>query len=534
MGVLLLVLLLAVASYGQPHFVEVARELGIDFVHDNGASADKNLPETNGAGSAFLDYDGDGDWDLYLVNSGDLKRGRGTASNQLFRNDGRAFARVDSAAGAPGTYYGMGVTAADYDGDGGPDLYLTAYGLDQLYRRAEAGYVDATAAAGLGHAGWTTSAVAFDYDLDGDLDLFAAQYVRFALGEQPWCGREDLGLRFYCDPREFAPTEDILYRNEGHGVFSAVGPQAGIEHAGNGLGAVAGDFDRDGDPDLYVANDLTPNFHYVNQGDGTFAETGLVAGTALSADGASQAGMGVDAGDIDQDGDLDLFVTNYQLENNGLYRNDGSFYSEISFKAGLGDLSLNYLGFGTGFFDADNDGHLDLFVGNGHVHDNIEEYDELVTYAQQAQLFRNQGAGVFREVTAASGPGFAAFWVVRGSSFGDIDQDGDLDLALVNNGRRFALLRNDGVGGNYLAVALKGRRSNRDGIGARLYLWADGHGQVREVKAGSGFLSTSQRDPVFGLGAAERVERLEIHWPAGGVQVLEDVAVNQRLHVVED
>ena len=521
------------ASYGQSRFVDVAGELGIDFVHENGASAEKNLPETNGAGSAFLDYDADGDWDLYLVNSGDMEQGRGAASNQLFRNDGRAFVRMEQAAGAPGTSYGMGVTAADFDGDGGPDLYLTAWGPDQFYRRAENGYVDATAPAGLGHAGWTTSAVAFDYDLDGDLDLFVAQYVRFVLGQQPWCGRQDMGLRFYCDPRVFASTADILYRNDG-GVFAEVSRPAGIQREGNGLGVVAGDFDQDGDPDLYVANDLTPNFHYLNQGDGTFAETGLLAGTALSADGASQAGMGVDAGDIDQDGDLDLFVTNYQLENNGLYRNDGSFYSEISFKAGLGDLSLNYLGFGTGFFDADNDGLLDLFVGNGHVHDNIEAYDELVTYAQQAQLFRNEGTGVFSEVTADSGPAFAASYVVRGSSFGDIDLDGDLDVVLVNNGRRCALLRNDGPWGNYLAVALEGRASNRDGIGTRLYLWADGRRQLREVKAGSGFLSTSQRDPIFGLGKAERVERLEIHWPAGGVQVLADVAANQRLYVVED
>ena len=534
MGALLLVLLLPAAGYGQSHFVEVARELGIDFVHDNGASADKNLPETNGAGSAFLDCDGDGDWDLYLVNSGDMERGRGAASNQLFRNDGCTFARLAGAAGAPGISYGMGVTAADFDGDDDPDLYLTAWGPDQFYRREGGGYVDATVAAGLGHSGWTTSAVALDYDLDGDLDLFAAQYVRFALGEQPWCGREDLGLRFYCDPRVFAPTADILYRNEGSGVFFEVGRQAGIEREGNGLGAVAGDWDGDGDPDLYVANDLTPNFHYVNQGDGTFAETGLLAGTALSADGTSQAGMGVDAGDIDQDGDLDLFVTNYQLENNGLYRNDGSFYSDISFKAGLGDPSLNYLGFGTGFFDFDNDGHLDLFVGNGHVHDNIEEYDAIVTYAQRAQVFRNEGAGVFREVTAESGPAFAAPYVVRGSAFGDIDQDGDLDIAVVNNGRRFALLRNDGARGNYLVVALEGRQSNRDGIGARLYLSVAGQRQIREVKAGSGFLSTSQRDPIFGLGAAQRAERLEIHWPAGGIQVLEDVAANQRLHVVEN
>ena len=250
MGALLLVLLLSAATYGQPHFVEVAGELGIDFVHHNGASAEKNLPETNGAGSAFLDYDNDGDWDLYLVNSGDMERGRGPATNQLFRNDGRAFARVHGAAGAPGTSYGMGVAAADYAGDGRPDLYLTAWGPDQFYRRAGSGYVDATAAAGLGHAGWTTSAVAFDYDLDSDLDLFAAQYVRFALGEQPWCGREDMGLRFYCDPRVFASTADILYRNEGRGVFSAVGRQAGIVREGNGLGAVAGDFDGAGDPAL--------------------------------------------------------------------------------------------------------------------------------------------------------------------------------------------------------------------------------------------------------------------------------------------
>ena len=232
MGALLLVLLLSAASYGQSYFVEVARELGIDFVHDNGASPQKRLPETNGAGSAFLDYDGDGDWDLYLVNSGDMERGRGTASNQLFRNDGRAFARMDSAAGAPGTSYGMGVTAADYDGDGDPDLYLTAWGPDQVYLREADGYVDATEEVGLGHTGWTTSAVAFDYDLDGDLDLFAAQYVRFVLGEQPWCGREDMGLRFYCDPRVFEPTVDILYRNGGHGVFSEISRQAGI--AGRG------------------------------------------------------------------------------------------------------------------------------------------------------------------------------------------------------------------------------------------------------------------------------------------------------------
>ena len=533
MVLLLLLLLLPVATLGQVRFVEVAVELGIDFVHENGSSKEKRLPETNGSGSAFFDWDGDGDQDLYLVNSGHMEKGRGQAWNRLYRNDGAAFSTMVDAAGARGASYGMGVAAADYDSDGDPDLYLTGWGADQLYRWQEGAYVDVTEAAGLGHEGWTTSAVFFDSDLDGDLDLFAAQYVRFELGAQPWCGRDDMGLRFYCDPRVFDSTTDLLYRNEGDGVFAEVGPMAGIVHAGNGLGVVAGDWDLDGDQDLYVANDLTPNFHYLNQGDGTFVEDGLLAGTALSADGANQAGMGVDSGDIDQDGDFDFFVTNYQLETNSLYRNDGAYFSETSFKSGIGEISLNYLGFGTGFFDYDNDGHLDLFVGNGHVHDNIGDYDELVTYAQRAQVFRNMGGGAFSEKTAELGPAFATEYVVRGSSFGDIDQDGDLDIAIVNNGRRFALMRNDGEHGNWLQIQLEGKLSNRDGVGAKIYLWADGQQQLRQVKAGSGFLSTSQCEPVFGLGSSEQVDRLEIHWPAGGVQVLTDIVPNQRLTIVE-
>lgn len=533
MSVLLLCLLPTIA-FGQVRFVEVSAALGIDFVHENGASPEKRLPETNGAGSAFFDWDLDGDLDLYLVNSGHMEQGRGQAWNALYRNEGGAFQQVIAAAGARGASYGMGVAAADYDSDGDPDLYLTAWGVDQLYRSDGGQFSDVTAAAGFGYDGWTTSAAFFDLDLDGDLDLFAAQYVRFELGKQPWCGREDMDLRFYCDPRVFTATRDLLYRNEGDGVFAEVGADAGIEYKGNGLGVVAGDWDLDGDQDLYVANDLMPNFHYVNQGNGHFVEDGLLTGTALSADGANQAGMGVDAGDIDADGDLDLFVTNYQLENNSLYRNDGSFFSETSFKAGIGEVSLNYLGFATGFFDYDNDGHLDLFVGNGHVHDNIGEYDELVTHAQKAQVFRNLGGGNFAEVSGALGPAFATRYVARGSSFADIDQDGDLDIAVVNNGRRFALMRNEGEHGHWLQVHLQGTQSSRDAVGAMIYLSVAGRRQSRQVKAGSGFLSTSQLDPIFGLGAAETVARLEIHWPAGGVQVLEDIVANQRLHVVED
>lgn len=529
----LLLLLLPVVALAQVRFAEVSGAMGIDFAHENGVSPDKRLPETNGAGSAFFDWDADGDLDLYLVNSGDMVRGRGEDWNALYRNEGHTFSLVQGAAGARGESYGMGVAVADYDSDGDPDLYLTAWGPDQLYRSDGGTFVDVSEFAGLGHRGWTTSAVFFDADLDGDVDLFAAQYVRFELGEQPWCGREDMDLRFYCDPRLFSATADILYRNEGDGTFSEVGQGAGIDQRGNGLGVVAGDWDLDGDPDLYVANDLTPNFHYINQGNGHFAEDGLLTGTALSADGANQAGMGVDAGDIDDDGDFDLFVTNYQLESNSLYRNDGAFFSETSFKSGIGEISLNYLGFGTGFFDYNNDGLLDLFVGNGHVHDNIGDYDELVTHAQKAQIFRNRGGGDFIDVSAQLGTAFAAEYVVRGSSFGDIDLDGDLDIAIVSNGRPFALMRNDGEHGNWLQIHLEGRRSNRDAIGTLVYLWSEGKRQTRQVKAGSGFLSTSQIDPHFGLGAAESVERLEIHWPSGAVQTVLDISPNQRLHIVE-
>ena len=313
-----------------------------------------------------------------------------------------------------------------------------------------------------------------------------------------------------------------------------MGEAAGIVRAGNGLGLVAADLDEDGDQDLYIANDKTPNFLYENQGGGSFEEIGLTSGTALSANGAAQAGMGVDAGDLDNDGDLDLFVTNYQLENNALYRNDGLYFSEVSFQAGLGEASLNYLGFGTGFFDYDNDGWLDLFVANGHVHDNIENYDELATYAQQAQIFHNEGGVRYVERTRDLGPGLRVNYVGRGAAFGDCDGDGDLDIVMVNSGGPAAVLRNDGGNANnWLQVELEGRESNRDGIGAKVYLRTGALRLSRQVKSGSGFLSTSQKAPFFGLGIYDKVERLEVRWPSGRVQVLENVRANQVIFLAE-
>ena len=514
-------------------FVDVAAEVGILFVHDNGATDEKQLPETYGSGSAFFDSDSDGDLDLYLVNSGSLSAGRGASWNRLYRNDSGTFAEVASAAGVLGGGYGMGVVAADADNDGHSDLYLTNFGADIFYcNQGDSTFADRTGWAGLGNPDWGSSATFLDYDLDGDLDLFVANYVQIAAEEQPWCGRSDLNLRFYCDPRQFPATLDRLYRNRGDGSFEEVGLEAGIVHRGNGLGAVSGDWDGDGDPDLYVANDMGPNFHYLNDGEGRFRENGLLAGVALSADGVAQAGMGVDAGDVDGDGDLDLFVTNYQLENHNLYRNDGALFSEVSFASGIGATSLNFLGFGVGFLDYDNDGWLDLFVANGHVHDNIEEYDDVVTYAQRAQLFRNDGTGHFVEQDAV--PDLQKRYVGRGSAFGDYDEDGDLDIALVNSGRPAALLQNrGGNGNNWLHIDLEGTRGNRNGVGAKLALTADGRTRFQEVKAASGYLSSGQLSPHFGLGSIPMVDRLEIRWPSGALQVFEQIAVNQRLCVVE-
>jgi len=520
----------------QIHFIDIAAQVGLDFVHHNGGSNEKRLPETTGSGAVFFDSDGDGDLDIYLVDSGDLVKGRGQAHNRLYRNDDGMWRDIAQAAGVQGRGYGMGAVAADYDGDGDFDLYLTNWGEDLLYRNEGDGtYVDVTKEAGLHNPLWATSAAFFDRDNDGDLDLYVANYADFKLGQQPWCGRADLDLRFYCDPRQFSATADLLYDNEGDGTFADISTRAGISVVGNGLGVVCGDFDTDGDQDIYVANDLTPNLLYENQSDGSFVENALLMGVALSQNGVAQAGMGVDTGDYDNDGDMDLFVTNYQLENNAVYRNDGTFFSEVSNGVGLSEISLNYLGFGTGFLDYDNDGWLDLFVANGHVHDNIAAYDELVRHAQQAQLFHNNGQGRFADHSAEMGPGLAAEYVGRGSAFGDFDQDGDVDILLSSNGGRVALLRNEGGNANnWLEVHLEGVQSNRHGVGAKVYAQVGTQRQLRLVKAGSGFLSCSQIAPFFGLGKAVKVDLLEVHWPSGRIQVVKNVQANQRLTIRED
>ena len=515
-------------------FVDVTRAVGINFIHHSGISDEKRLPETDGSGAAFFDYDGDGDQDLYLVNSGDLITGRGPWNNALYRNERGLFVDVTSKTNSAGDAYGMGVVAADYDSDGDADLYLTNWGPDMLYRNEGSAFTDQTKASKLSNDAWGSSAAFFDYDNDGDLDLFVVNYVDFTLETHKWCGHEALDLRFYCDPRQHNPTPDWLFRNEGDGTFTEVGKESGIGSRGNGLGVVCWDYDGDGDQDVYVANDMEPNFLYENIGDGKFDETGLISGMALSADGASQAGMGVDTGDYDADGDLDLIVTNYQLENNALYRNDGMVFTEASFQAGLGEISLNYLGFGTLFLDVNNDGWLDLFVANGHVHDNIEQYDKLVTYEQKAQLFLNE-KGFFREITAQAGPAFAASYVGRGVAYGDYDDDGDLDLVMNNSEQRAVLMRNDGGNsGNWLQVELQGTKSNRDAVGAVVYLESNGWVRMQQVKSGSGYQSSSQKALFFGLGQRDSIERIRILWPSGIEQEIGEIKANQKVFILEE
>jgi hypothetical protein len=340
----------------------------------------------------------------------------------------------------------------------------------------------------------------------------------------------------YCDPRTFKPAPDVLYRNNGDGRFTNVTRQARItDPGGNGLGVAAGDYDNDGDQDIYVANDMTPNFLYKNLGNGTFQEIGLLSGTALSSEGLAQAGMGVDWGDYDNDGDLDLVVTNFELENNCLYRNDGhDTFSEVSFPAGIGTPSLRNLGFGVGFLDYDNDGMWDLFVANGHVHDNIAKVDRASSYAQPFQLFRNTGGGHFTEITATAGSAFNGRYVGRGAAFGDYDNDGDTDIVISCSNAPAHLFRNDGGNrSHYLRVRPTGTKGNRDAIGARVSVVTGKRIITAEVRAGSSYQSSSERTLTFGLGSVAQADRLTIRWPSGTVLILNGVRADTTLIIPE-
>ena len=516
-------------------FDDVTARAGITFVHQSAATPDKYMMETFGSGVAWIDIDNDGFQDLFFVN------GAPGASNVLYRNNRNGtFSNVTGQSGTAGTSakaYKTGVAVGDYDNDGLLDLFVTAYGLDILYRNLGNGkFADATATAGVagGPTEWSTSAGFFDYDRDGDLDLYVANYVDFRMDENPWCGDRRPGYRMYCNPTIFDGTASRLYRNNGNGTFSDVSKPAGIANpAGKGLGVVFCDYDRDGDQDIYVANDLVRNFLYRNNGDGTFQDVAYAASVGFDINGKPQAGMGVDCGDVDGDGLPELFVTNFSEELNTLYKNhgDGTF-EDVTQQIGLGSGFLP-LGFGTKMYDYDNDGDLDIHVTNGHVIDNVKLYTPALSYEQKDLLYENVGAK-FKDVSAQAGGALQNRRVGRGLAVADFDNDGFLDVAISSLGRKGVLLRNRGVSkGNWIEIRAEGTTSNRFGLGATVRVQTPGTLQVREINNAASYQSANDIRLHVGLGAARTIPQIEIFWPSGIRQALKDVAVNQVLTVKE-
>ncbi|MCE2447836.1 MAG: CRTAC1 family protein [Candidatus Latescibacteria bacterium] len=525
------------------HFVEVASAVGLTWQHENGRSPQRYFPETMGGGGAFFDYDGDGDLDVYAVNGAFIAADPqdGAPVNRLFRNDGQRFVPV--AAGVAHAGVGMGVAAADYDRDGDLDLYLTNFGSNALFRNDDGHFAEIGQQTGVADARWGTSCAFADYDRDGDLDLYVANYVAYdpaatRTNEVPYMASyESYGDQApigYPHPDNFQGQPDLLYRNDGAGHLVDVSAESGIADAsGKGLGVVFGDYDRDGWPDIYVANDAVRNFLYHNNQDGTFTERAGLAGVAYGQDGQMEAGMGVDWGDYNGDGVLDLTVTNFQAEPNALYRGEGGFFSVSTFAAGVGLPSLPFLGFGTQFFDPDFDGDLDLFAANGHVLDNVRDIDQSTSYGQRNLLFRNDG-GRFAEVSATAGPGFALERVSRGSATGDYDGDGDPDLLVFNSGQPPSLLRNDqGDANHWITIQLAGVNGNPNGIGARLTATSGDLVQTRELRGSRSYLSQSQLRICLGLGKRPQLDALEVRWPSGRVERFGPFAANQAIALVE-
>ena len=519
-------------------FADVTAKAGIEFVHKSGASPEKYMVETFGSGVAWIDYDNDGFPDLYFVNGAP-----GTANGLYHNNKDGTFADVTARAGvaanigANAKSYKTGVAVGDYDNDGYLDLYVTAFGPNILYRNNGDGtFRDVTAAAGVAGppSEWSTSTGFFDYDRDGRLDLYVVNYLDYRLEDNLYCGLRKAGYRMYCHPTQFDGMADRLYHNNGDGTFTDVSKKAGIANpAGKGLGVTFCDFDRDGDTDIYVANDTVRNFLYRNNGDGTFTDVAYAAGVGFDPNGKPQAGMGVDCADYDGNGFPDIFVTNFSEELNALYKNLGdSTFEDVSSRVGM-DSAFLPLGFGTRLFDFDNDGDLDIHITNGHVIDNVKLFQPNLSYAQKDLLFENIG-GKFRDISAQAGPALQTLRVGRGLAVADFDNDGYQDVVISSLGQRPALLRNLGArSGNWIMVRAKGKKSNGFGLGATVKLQTSEGLQVREINNVASYLSSNDVRLHFGLGQAKIIQQIEILWPSGTRQLLKDVPVNQILAVQE-
>ena len=540
-------------------FRDATTDAGIEFVHFNGMSGERYLCEMMGPGGAMFDYDNDGDLDLYLIQGRMLGPGKTLSDavfpvsdskpliDRLYRNDlqtdeggGRRlhFTDVTEESGIRSPGYGMGVATGDFDNDGWTDLYVTNFGPNQMFRNNGNGtFTDVTEESGTNDPRWSVSAAFLDYDRDGRLDLYVGNYVDFSFSNHKRCfsfsdaaGGSALE---YCDPSQYEPLPESLFRNRGDGTFEDVSHKAGIARESNGaLGVSTADFNGDGWIDIYVANDKRPNHLWINQRDGSFRNDALLAGCAVSGEGFSESSMGVDAGDYDNDGDEDLFMTHMSLnEKNTLYVNQGkASFKDASYPSGLALPSIPFTGFGTAFLDYDNDGRLDLLAVNGHVKnvEGLARAKDPYPLHQTNQLFRNVGQGRFQEVTRAAGAVFELSEVSRGAAFGDVDNDGDTDLLVFNNNGRARLLTNQaGSDNHWVGLRLVGRPSGRDMLGARVeVVLSEGRTLWRRVRSDGSYASANDPRVLAGLGYADRVEAVRVYWPGGRAEEWKEVPVN--------
>jgi len=514
---------------------------GIVWTHENAMSPERYLPETLGPGCAFLDYDNDGWLDIYLVNSGpsEFFQPKQPLRNALYRNnrDG-TFTDVTERAGVLGGTFGMGVAVGDYDNDGYPDLFVTACGRALLYHNNGDGtFSDVTRKSGIELSGWTTSAVWFDYDGDGRPDLFVCSFVRYLPEDRQSCGGNGAGQKYYCIPRAFHPMVSYLFHNNGDGTFSEVGHQSIIgKTMGKALGVVATDVNNDGRMDLFVANDTVQNFLFLNRGGNRWEEAGINAEVAFGETGQARSGMGVDSADFDNDGWQDLFVANVDQEKFSLYRNlkNGTF-DDVAQVQSIAQATRLLSGWGLKFFDYDNDGELDLILANGHPDDMVSQRSQAVTYREPLLLF-HQSAGKFQNVSKEAGPVFSRDFAARGLAVGDFDNDGKQDVLIGVNGGAPVLLRNKSSAPNHwLGIRLEGKNCNRDAVGARFSWLANGKKRSRLKTAGGSYLSSHDPREVLGLGAAAKVDWLEIKWPAPSTRVerITNIPVDRYVHIVE-
>lgn len=546
---LLLMLALAASSAPDVRFTDISSSSGIEFAHAHSPTSNKYLIETMGGGVALFDYDNDGRLDVFFTNGARLDDPQPPGKrpdksdrkywNRLYRQlENGAFSDVTERAGVTGMpqgYYGMGVATGDYDNDGFQDFYVTNYEANILYRNNRDGtFTDVTKRAGVAAGGWSASAGFFDFDNDGHLDLFVTRYVEWSFGHDRYCGEKKPGYRAYCHPDNFNGIANVLYRNNGDGTFTDVSAKAGIANPeGKGLGVSFADYDADGFVDVYVANDSVASFLYRNRQNGSFDDVGLLTGVAFTEDGKTFAGMGVDFADYDNDGRPDVMVTDLSNERYRLFRqNPDRSFRDVTDTSGVGGATLPFSGWSTRLLDFDNDGWKDLFAAQGHVMDTIEKTSPNLRYQQPPLLMRNE-QGRFVRVTP--GDIFQRPLAARGATFGDLDNDGDLDIVISSLGERAVVLRNDGGNRrNWLAIRTVGTRSNRDGIGCRVAVTTtSGLTQHFTITTAIGYLSASDKRLIAGLGADMAAKHVEIRWPSGTVQTFEHVKAGQTLVATE-